>query len=45
MVGLHGRLSAIARHTAAKTAQARGLGLDHFTEIVWENAARVFGWE
>jgi TatD DNase family protein len=36
---------AYVKHTAAKLAEARGVELDDFTEIVWENAARVFGWE
>ncbi|MFU8802339.1 MAG: TatD family hydrolase [Bradymonadaceae bacterium] len=35
---------AYVRHTAEKIAHARGQSLEDFSEMVWENASRVFGW-
>ncbi len=35
---------AFVRHTAQKIADARGVDIDNFDNLVWQNAARVFGW-
>lgn len=35
---------AYVRYTAQKIADARGMSLEEFSEIVWENAGRLFRW-
>jgi TatD DNase family protein len=35
---------AFVRHTAQKIADARGMQMDAFDGLVWDNAARVFDW-